>query len=85
MTYTVRVERQAQKVIAKLPQKMQRRVLSAIGSLASEPRPVGSKKLVGQETWRIRVGDYRVVYTIKDAELLVVVVKVGHRSKVYEG
>lgn len=84
MTYTVRVERQAQKVIAKLPQQMQRRILSAIDALAAEPRPVGSKKLVGQETWRIRVSDYRVVYTIKDAELLVVVVKVGHRSKVYE-
>jgi len=60
------------------------RILAAIESLAGEPRPVGCKKLVGSEhTYRIRVGDYRVIYDIHAGELVVFVVRVRHRRDVY--
>jgi len=85
MTYTVEVERAAAKTIAKIASPYRERILKAIKGLATEPRPNGSKKLVGRETWRIRVGDYRVIYVIDDGKLLVVVVKVDHRSKAYKG
>jgi mRNA interferase RelE/StbE len=60
------------------------RILAAIEALAGNPRPLGCKKLVGAEhTYRIRVGDYRVIYDIHDGELVVFVVRVRHRRDVY--
>lgn len=60
------------------------RIMAAIESLAEDPRPVGCKKLAGSEhTYRIRVGDYRVIYDIHDGELVVFVVRVRHRRDVY--
>jgi mRNA interferase RelE/StbE len=56
----------------------------AIDQLQANPRPRGCKKLVGQDAWRIRVGDWRVVYLIRDRELLVIVVRVAHRREIYE-
>jgi len=59
-------------------------VLDAIGGLHDDPRPHGSKKIVGEQTaWRIRIGDYRVIYEIFDGELVVSVVRAGHRRDVY--
>ena len=61
-----------------------RRVQAAIELLADEPRPAGAKKLVrGDGEWRVRTGDYRVVYEIRDQVLLVLVLAVGHRREVY--
>jgi mRNA interferase RelE/StbE len=54
-----------------------------LDALRSEPRPPDVKKLKGREGWRIRVGDYRVIYSITDKELLVLVVRIGHRSEIY--
>ena len=60
------------------------RIMAAIESLAEDPRPVGCKKPAGSEhTYRIRVGDYRVIYDIRDGELVVFVVRVRHRRDVY--
>jgi len=60
-----------------------RRIIKAVDALNVDPRPSGARPLVGfPNLWRIRVGDYRVVYTIKDAELLVLVLRVAHRSSV---
>ncbi len=59
------------------------RIVEAIRSLADEPRPAGCKKLSGREGWRIRVGDYRVLYDIRDEVLLIVVVEIGHRREIY--
>lgn len=59
------------------------RVRGAIALLASEPRPPGSRKLSGRDAYRVRVGDYRIIYTIDDPKRTVVVVLVGHRSDVY--
>lgn len=60
-----------------------RRIMDRIGALADDPRPVGSEKLSGQERYRIRQGNYRIVYSIEERELIVWVVKVGHRREVY--
>ncbi len=58
-------------------------ILARIEALADNPRPVGSEKLSGQERFRIRQGSYRIIYEIRDMELVVMVVKVGHRRDVY--
>lgn len=83
MSYRVEISRRAAKVVIALEKPLRRRMLAAIGALATEPRPPGCKKLAGQEAWRIRVGDYRVVYEIHDRVLLVIVVDVGHRRAIY--
>ena len=62
-----------------------RRILKRIEKLAENPRPSGSKRLAGSERYRIRQGNYRILYFIEDDRLVVVVVKVGHRRDVYDG
>ncbi|MDH4194237.1 MAG: type II toxin-antitoxin system RelE/ParE family toxin [Nitrospirota bacterium] len=59
------------------------RILKRIEALAEDPRPMGSEKLSGQERYRVRQGVYRIVYEIQDEELVIIVVKVGHRRDVY--
>ena len=78
------ITNKATKAIARLPRPAQERVAEAILALADDPRPVGCKKLVGDDRWRLRVGNYRVLYTIDDGQLTVVVVRVGHRREVYK-
>jgi mRNA interferase RelE/StbE len=83
--YTVSVGRPAQKDIKSLDQSVRGRVILALRSLADDPRPPGCRKLVGSHNrWRIRVGDYRVIYTVDDAGRVVEIVAVRHRSKAYE-
>jgi mRNA interferase RelE/StbE len=60
-----------------------RRILATIDSLSEDPRPEGVEKLSGLERYRVRQGDYRIIYEIRDDEVIVVVVKVGHRKEVY--
>jgi mRNA interferase RelE/StbE len=84
MTYTVVIERYAQKQIMKLDKKHIPSIKAAIGALANNPRPYGYKKLKGEEAYRIRVGDYRVIYEIEDEIILVTIVSVGHRKNVYK-
>lgn len=82
--YTVEIARRAIKSIAKLPRKEQQRVRAAIDLLADEPRPPGCVTLAGEESvYRVRVGDYRILYEVIDARLVVQVVRVGHRREVY--
>ena len=86
MAYAVHIAPAAVRGLAKLSEQAKRRVASVIDSLAANPRPPGAKKLAGKENfWRVRVGDYRVIYTIEDRRLVVLVVKVGHRGEVYRG
>lgn len=83
MTYEVKFTKGARKMFKKLAQELQDRIQPKIDELAIEPRPNGVKKLQGeQNSYRIRVGDYRIIYDIFDDVLLVSVVEVGHRSKV---
>jgi mRNA interferase RelE/StbE len=83
--YTVVVSRSAQKEIKSLDQGVRVRILPAVRALALDPRPPGCRKLVGaQNRRRIRVGDYRVIYTVNDADRIVAIIFVRHRSKAYE-
>ena len=83
MTYTVFILRRAQKELEQLPRGAYERVRDAIYLLAHDPRPQGCKKLAGRDGWRIRVGDYRVIYEIADKQRIVTVLHVGHRRDVY--
>ena len=84
MTYRVEFTRRANKQFQALPAQIKRRVLPKIESLAQDPRPSGVVKLSGEEnTYRIRVGNYRVVYNIEDDRLQVLVFRVDHRRDVY--
>ena len=85
MAYSVGVERKAQKQIARLSSEMQDRIEAALGALAYDPRPPGCVKLTGRDDYRVRVGDYRILYDIEDDRLTVVVVKVGDRKEIYKG
>ena len=82
-SYNVRVKRSAAKEIEALPPKDRRRVVAKIQTLAGNPRPVGSEKLSGEDKYRLRQGDYRILYQIVDDELIVTAVKVGNRRDVY--
>lgn len=82
--YTVQYDARAVKELGKLDKPVARRIVKAVETLSTDPRPTGCRALVGYPgLWRIRVGDYRVVYTIKDAELVVLALRVAHRSTVY--
>lgn len=68
----------------KLPLDVQRRIVAVVDALAIEPRPHGVVKLAGDENlWRVRVGEYRIVYEIHDGQLIVLVLRVAHRREVY--
>lgn len=85
MTYKVEFSPSARKMFRNLSQDLQDRIQPKIDALATEPRPSGVKKLKGEEnTYRIRVGSYRVVYEIYDDFLLITVIKVGVRGEVYK-
>jgi mRNA interferase RelE/StbE len=81
--YRISIKRSAAKEIEKIAPKDQKKIIAKIRSLTSNPRPPGSKKLSGQEKYRIRQGDYRILCQIKDGELIIVMVRVGHRRDVY--
>lgn len=84
--YAIYFKPSADKQLAKLPQDVQRRIVAAVDDLANDPRPAGVVKIAGDDNlWRIRVGDYRVVYEIHDDRLLVLVIRVAHRKDVYRG
>lgn len=83
MSYSILTLRRAQKQLEQVPGKDYQRVKDAINSLAQEPRPRGCSKLVAREGWRIRVGDYRVIYEIDDSQQVVTVLHVGNRRDIY--
>ena len=84
MSYQVLIERRALKELSKLPPEITRRTTLAIDGLAAQPRPPGAKKLRGsRDQWRIRVGEYRILYEINDRVREVRVFAVGHRREIY--
>jgi len=84
--YRVSIKRSAVKEIEAIPQKKEwQRIIRRIGQLADNPRPPGSSQLSGHNRYRIRQGVYRIVYAIDDVEIVVVVVKGGHRQDVCRG
>ncbi len=80
----VYIKPSAVKEIEALPKKDRSRIIQKIKCLAADPRPPGCEKLTGQDKYRIRQGRYRIVYAIEDKELIVIVVKVGHRRDIYK-
>jgi len=81
--YRLEISHIAHKQIDALPHRFARRINEAVVQLANEPRPVGAKKLLGIEGFRIRVGDYRILYVVNDASCSITVYRVKHRREVY--
>ena len=81
--YNIEIKKSAAKEIDRLPSRDIRTILEKIRTLGDNPRPQGCEKLSGQEKYRVRCGDYRILYMIDDDILIVCVVKVGHRKDVY--
>jgi len=82
--YRIEITRAAAKQLRRIDNRDRQRIESAIADLAEAPRPAGCKPLVGRDaTWRIRIGDYRVLYEVHDDRLVVVVIRVAHRRDVY--
>ena len=82
-TYELRFKTSVTKDLKGLSKTDIRRILAKVEALRDDPRPVGSEKLSGDEKYRVRQGDYRILYTIYDEQVIVEVVKVGHRKDVY--
>ena len=81
--YKVEVRRRAQRALDKLPKADFQAVIQALKDLAQTPRPRGIEKVKSTGLWRIRQGDYRIVYAINDSEYLITIVRVGHRREIY--
>ena len=82
-SYRVELKKSVLKDLVAIPAKELRKILAAIRSLADNPRPSQAKKLSGREQYRLRQGDYRILYAIQDDALIVFVVAVGHRREIY--
>jgi mRNA interferase RelE/StbE len=81
--YRVVLSKSVEKQLHKLAADIQPRILKRLSDLESNPRPADVKKLKGRDAWRIRIGDYRVIYEIRDRVLQVIVITIGHRGDVY--
>ncbi len=83
--FRLEITRRAEKELGRLPPTLRERVAKALDGLLESPRPPRSKKLRGLEAYSLRVGEYRIVYLVDDAQRLVTVVRVKHRRDVYRG
>ena len=81
--YRIIIERRVAKEIESLPNDIIQRITDAIKNLKFNPRPHGSKKLIGEVGWRVRIGDYRILYTIDDSQKLITIYRVKHRKEAY--
>jgi mRNA interferase RelE/StbE len=85
VTYQVNFTSSATRQLRKIPHVIQQHIWQKLEALAEEPRPFGIVKIVGESaTYRVRVGDYRIVYEIQDDVLCILVIKVGHRREIYK-
>ena len=82
--YSLAFKKSVAKDLRNIPKKDVKRILNCVENLCSDPRAEGCIKLSGQERYRVRLGVYRIIYEIRETELVVMVVKVAHRSAVYE-
>ena len=83
MSYEIRIIRPAEKELNGFPITIQKRIIKRILSLGNNPRPRGARKLSGREEYRLRVGDYRILYIIDDKKHTVRIIAIGHRREVY--
>lgn len=84
-SYEVEFSSRAARAFLKLPREAQQRLAKRIDALSKDPRPIGCEKLTGLDAYRVRVGDYRVVYDVDDGARIVTIANVGHRREVYRG
>ena len=82
-SYNVAIKKSAERELRFVPSADLRRITDRIATLAHNPRPAGSEKLSTQEQYRVRQGDYRIVYTVDDDHRTVEIIKIGHRREVY--
>lgn len=85
LMYKILLRRSSQRVLDKLPNKDFQSIIETIKRLGQSPRPRGIEKVINTGLWRIRQGDYRIVYSIDDKEKLVIIVRIGHRREIYRG
>jgi len=85
MRYSVLLTAHAARDLRKLPKDVLMRITDALERLSDNPRPYGCEKISGTDEWRIQVGDYRIRYTVDDENKAVIVTRIGHRKKIYEG
>jgi mRNA interferase RelE/StbE len=83
LAYKVEVPSKVAKTLKKLPKKDAQAIVATLESLENDPRPPAAIRLTNRDEWRVRVGNYRIVYLIEDERLVVVVVRVGHRKDIY--
>lgn len=83
-SYKILIKASAAKELENIPKKDNARIVDRIRSLAENPRPSGAEKLTGLNRYRVRQGDYRILYEICDKEVVIMVVKIGHRKEVYK-
>lgn len=84
MNYAIRFDPYARKQLDSIDKPHRRRILAKIETLADNPRPCGALMLTGRHgDYRIRVGDYRILYTVTDTELIVLIIEIGHRREIY--
>lgn len=81
--YRIVIEKAAEKELSKIPPPHFNRVVKAIENLAENPRPAGYKKLTGRIGVRIRIGDYRIIYTVEDKALIIFIIDIGNRKDIY--
>ena len=84
MSYTITIKPSVVKELKSLPKRAVGAISTAIEDLAEEPRPAGCRKLVGKPLWRIRVGNYRVIYSVDDVVQIVDIRATGHRKNIYD-
>lgn len=82
-SYSLVLKRSAEHELRRIHKNDLRRITGRLQGLAQNPRPVGHEKLSGQERYRVRQGDYRIIYSIDDEKQIIEVVKIGHRREVY--
>jgi mRNA interferase RelE/StbE len=83
MGYKIQIPNSVVKEIKKIPERDRKRIVKAIEDLSREPLPHDTKKLKGFEFYRIRVGDYRIIYSVENSKLVILIIKVAHRREVY--
>jgi mRNA interferase RelE/StbE len=81
--YEISVKKSAVKELEDIPKKELQKIIKKIKTLSSDPRPQGYQKLSHREQYRLRQGDYRIIYSIQDDDLTVHIIKVGHRKEIY--
>jgi mRNA interferase RelE/StbE len=84
MTYTLNFSKQALKELENINDPYYANIKEAIANLTTNPRPMGYKKLKGRDGYRIRTGNYRIIYNIFDTELIIDIIAIGHRKDIYE-